>query len=352
MTWRLTAAAHTDDWAGDWRRLHQRAGSPVLLDLDFILPLLHQFGSGDELLASCEQQGVVVAMAVVTRHGRFAWATFQPAQAPVGLWLQAPASALEPLLDSLLRALPGAALTFGLTQCDPALLARPPSGARLDTFDYIDTARITMQGDFDAFWAARGKNLRANLKKQRARLDKEGVAVRLDVSRDAAAMAAAVADYGRLESAGWKARGGTAVHPDNDQGRFYRDMLEAMCRRGAGSVYRYWIGDRLAAMDLCVEDAGCVVVLKTSYDEQVAHGLSPALLMREEACRALFDGARLERIEFYGKVMEWHLRWTDEIRTMYHINYYRWQALRRLHAWRRGRAVSGARPIESTTEQA
>jgi hypothetical protein len=29
--------------------------------------------------------------------------------------------------------------------------------------------------------------------------------------------------------------------------------------------------------------------------------------------------------------MEWHLRWTDEVRTMYHVNYYRWPGLRRLH---------------------
>jgi CelD/BcsL family acetyltransferase involved in cellulose biosynthesis len=251
-----------------------------------------------------------------------------------------------------LLALPGPALVFGLTQCDPALLPRPSARGRLDTIDYIDTARITMQGGFSEFWAARGKNLRANLKKQRVKLDKEGVAVRLEVSRAADDMAAAVADYGRLESAGWKSRSGTAVHPDNAQGRFYRAMLEALCTRGAGSVYRYWIGERLAAMDLCVEDAGCVVVLKTTYDESAAQGLSPALLMREDASRTLFDAARLARIEFYGKVMEWHLRWTDEVRTMYHINCYRWQALRLLHAWHRRRCAPGATRPESTTEQA
>jgi hypothetical protein len=54
--------------------------------------------------------------------------------------------------------------------------------------------------------------------------------------------------------------------------------------------------------------------------------------MREEATRTLFDEGRLGRIEFYGRVMEWHLRWTDEVRTMYHVNYYRWPVLRRLHA--------------------
>ncbi len=351
MSWTLTPANRFGELAARWRELHRAAGAPVLLDADFVAPLLTEFGSGAELLACCEQDGVLQAMAIVAPRGPASWSTFQPAQAPLGIWLQLPGLEPAPLLDALLPALPGCALVFSLTQCDPALLARPRPTAQMDTLDYIDTARVTLAGGFAQYWAARGKNLRANLKKQRARLVKEGIATRLQVSRDPAEMAAAVADYGRLESAGWKAGGGTAVHPDNAQGRYYRSMLEALCRRGAGSVYRYWIGEQLAAMDLCVEDAGCVVVLKTSYDESVASGLSPALLMREEACHSLFDAGRLSRIEFYGKVMEWHLRWTGEVRTLYHVNYYRWPALRRLHALWRRRAARAPAPIP-LTEQA
>lgn len=26
--------------------------------------------------------------------------------------------------------------------------------------------------------------------------------------------------------------------------------------------------------------------------------------------------------------MEWHTRWTEEMRTLYHVNYYRWPSLR------------------------
>jgi len=73
-------------------------------------------------------------------------------------------------------------------------------------------------------------------------------------------------------------------------------------------------------------------VLKTAYDEALGRQFSPALLMREEACRSLFDAGDIERIEFYGRVMEWHLRWTGEVRTMYHLNAYRWPGLARLHA--------------------
>jgi hypothetical protein len=271
-------------------------------------------------------------MTVLSPSGFGRWNTFQPAQAPVGFWLQHDGGSPERFIPGLLRALPGAALVLGITQCDPMLLPRPADSARARTLDYIDTARISLAPGFEAYWNARGKNLRSNLKKQRKRLQGEGCATRLQVSRAPHEMAAAVADYGMLETSGWKAAAGSAVSASDSQGRFYRAMLEAFARRGAARVYRYWIGERLAAMDLCIEGGGCVVVLKTAYDESLGGALSPALLMREEACRDIFDDGRFERIEFYGRVMEWHLRWTDEVRTMYHLNSYRWPVLARLHA--------------------
>ena len=42
--------------------------------------------------------------------------------------------------------------------------------------------------------------------------------------------------------------------------------------------------------------------------------------------------------------MEWHLRWTSDVRMLYHVNRYRWSGLKRLrfalgHARRRDPAV-------------
>jgi hypothetical protein len=127
-------------------------------------------------------------------------------------------------------------------------------------------------------------------------------------------------------------------------------MLEAFCRRGKGSIYRYWFGERLAAMDLCIEDGDTLIVLKTSYDESLPSGLSPTQLMREEAMRRLFDDGRIRRIEFYGRVMDWHLRWTEQVRTMYHVNYYRWPGLRRAHALLETRPTAKPDPVRASTE--
>jgi hypothetical protein len=165
------------------------------------------------------------------------------------------------------------------------------------------------------------------MRKQRNKLENDAVTTRLQVSTVPEEVAQAIADYGRIESTGWKGSAGTAIHPANVQGIFYRTVFEEFCRRGAGRIYRYWYNDRIAAMDLCIEGNGSIVILKTAYDESIAKTTSPALLMRQEIFKQLFDDGMLKRIEFYGKVMEWHTRWADEVRTIYHINKYRWPTL-------------------------
>jgi CelD/BcsL family acetyltransferase involved in cellulose biosynthesis len=357
MSWTFAPARAFVQHRDAWARLHASLGpgqASALLAPEFVAPLIDHFGRGDELVACLHDGASTRAMAIVRSSRRGAWTTFQPAQAPLGLWLQAPGEDTAQLARSLMKALPGFPLMLALTQMDPMLMPRPPQGAGSRTLDYIDTARVTLNGSFEEYWNARGKNLRGNLKKQRARLEREGVATRMQVDRHPGDMAQAVADYGRLETTGWKGGEGTAVSAGNAQGRYYRAMLEALAARGAASVYRYYFGEQLVAMDLCVEDGDSIVVLKTAYDESVPSNLSPTLLMREEACRSLFEAGRFKRLEFYGRVMEWHTRWTEEVRTMYHVNYYRWPGLGRLHtlleARTKARSEALPRPAHTTTK--
>lgn len=324
MNWKLYPIDEFERHRDAWQRLNREA----LLDADFVVPALKVFGSGGELLAV--YGGEPCAMAILMPKGRMGWETFQPSQAPIGAWLQKGDMDLRHLLSGLLKSLPGFSLILGLTQQDPDLLPRPDEKPDLKTLDYIDTARITVAGSFDEYWQSRGKNLRHNMKKQRNNLEKLGIVTRLEMIAKPEGVAQAIADYGRIESAGWKAEGGTAIHVDNDQGRFYREMLEAFCRRGAGRIYRYWYNDEIAAMDLCIEGNGSIIILKTTYDESVSNGTSPAFLMRQDSFRQIFDEGRLKRIEFYGKLMEWHTKWSDEVRTMYHVNCFRWAIIPRL----------------------
>ena len=327
MSWKLYPINRFNDYQNDWQRLNSEASASPLLSLEFVLPLLQIFGDGTETLACYEEENKPQAMAVICSRRQWVWTTFQPSQAPLGLWIQKPNLDWSYLLSTLIRKLAKHSLVLGITQQDPEITPRPKSNNKLITLDYIQTARITLEGSFEDYWASRGKNLRQNMKKQRNKLVKDGMVTRLEVCQSPTDVQQAIFDYGQLENVGWKVAQGTAIHPSNRQGHFYKIVLENFCRQGRGRIYKYWLNNQIIAMDLCVEGRDNIVILKTTYDEGLGKSISPAFLMREEEFKQLFDEQKIKRIEFYGSVMDWHTKWSNEIRTLYHVNRYRWSIL-------------------------
>jgi len=315
-----------DHIAPQWDALASRYSRAPFMQAEFVRALLTHFSSGHERIAIVSDAAGPLAMGVfVRRHGM--WETFQPSQTPIGALVLREGIVLEPVLQAIARGLPGPHLGAAASQQDPLFCVRPESGAHgMSTLDYITTASVEVSGRFEDYWNARGKNLRQNLRKQRRKLEDEGVRTTLEVITEPADVARGVAAYGALEIVSWKAGGGTAISPDNAQGRFYREMLEAYCARGRGKICCYRFDDRIVVVDLCIESDDTLVVLKTTYDESIRN-FSPAALMREELFQQWWQQGRLHRIEFYGPTMEWHLRWTDQVRTLFHANWYRWPAL-------------------------
>lgn len=341
--WQVLPAAAFDSVSARWNALNDAGFRSPVLHADFVGPLLTHFGDGRQRIAAMEGDAGWRRAVVVSRANPLVHNSFQPSQAPIGLWLQDDGARGLPssrTMSALAAALGSTTAIVGINQLDPEHVARRDDQGHA-TGDYIATARITIRGSFDDYWAARGKNLRSNMKKQHHKLDADGVALRFDCLTDPASVANALVDYGRLEGAGWKAQEGTAVAADNDQGRFYREVFERFCSRGAGYIHRCFYGEQLAAMDLCIAHAGVMVILKTAFDETIK-GTSPAFLMRHDYLPAIFAERRFDRIEFYGRVMDWHTKWTDEVRILYHATTYRWPFVARLDARRRARATAAA----------
>jgi CelD/BcsL family acetyltransferase involved in cellulose biosynthesis len=331
LRWEFLLAGQLPRIASVWDAVNADAGRLPFLESAFLGPLLEQFGRGDETIAIGRCGDRAVAAGLLMRSGAGRIATFQPSQLPLGPWLVAQGEDGVASAHSALEQWPGFALGLGLTQLDPHLQVRPADGAREDTLDYIQTGWVDVAGDFDTYWEARGKNLRTNMRKQRSKLEGEGVAIVFETLVNEVDVDAAIADYGRLETAGWKAGMDTAVRPDNAQGRFYTAMLRNFCRQGRGRIWRLTFSGKVVAMDLCIEAGDTLVILKTAFDPEYRN-VSPAFLMRQEAFRQVFDEGRLRRIEFYGRLMEWHTRWTEQSRTLYHANLYRWAIVSRLRS--------------------
>lgn len=330
MTWTLHPlpdAAAFAPHAAAWDALQARVAGLPFLESGFIRPLLKVFGTGREWLALRGDARAPSAAAIVVKGGSGQWTTFQPSQLPLGAWLSAPGEPLEPLAAGLLRALPMPALALGLTQIDSLFHPRAADNARWRGQDYIDTAWVDLEGDFETYWEARGKNLRQNLRKQQKKLDTAGTVTRIECLTRPEDVAPALAHYGRLEASGWKGEEGTAIAPGHPQYEFYRAMLEDFAQHDRARIYQYWFDDAVVSMDLCIEAGAKIVILKTAYDE--AHkAVSPSTLMRQLQFQQLFEaaaaGGPIRRIEFYGKVMEWHTRWTTTARAIHHATLYRW----------------------------
>lgn len=324
MSWTFQSASKSfEARSKDWDELNKKGSNHVLLDSDFVAPLLRHFGD-DSIVLGVENGSSNPAMALLKKKGAGVWETFQPSQAPIGLILSSTADATGQALLDITRGLPGYALQLSVLQQDPEHTSFPEQTAspHIEAMEYIRTARITVKGTFEEYWKSRGSNLRHNLARRRRRLAEKGYTAELQTLRTPAQAAEGIAEFGRLEAKGWKGREGTAVAEDNAQGRFYRELFERFCARGQGVIYQMKINGQIAASDLCLVQNGMIVVLKTAYDEEL-NDYSPAFLMRQDWMKDLYAYEQTRHIEFYGRVMEWHTRWTDEIRTLYHLTCYR-----------------------------
>ena len=324
LQWSFAPISSFADIAADWDAINRGLANLPILDARFFALLMKHFGvhPGAKSVILRDAAGPLCA-GILEPRKLGSWQTYQPSQAPLGAWVHASRFDAAVALPSFFRAGAGRlSLALGLSQLDPEFLPRPLGVSRFGTLDYIETATLHVEGSFEDYWASRGKNLRQNHKKQRNRLEKAGVTTQLKIHTDPRAVGEAVDEYGRLESLGWKAGEGTALHPDNAQGRFYRELLQEHAAAGESLVYQYLYDRKVVASDLCLARNGVLIILKTTYDE--AHNAtSPAMSMHYEILQPIFDERRFGRIEFFGRVMEWHGRLTEAKRVLYHLNCFR-----------------------------
>lgn len=350
LEWQVLEPALIARHASEWDGLVVQRGYPAFMRTGFIGHAIDTFGcpKGRLVLGRMSGQLVVGALVVSTGWGR--WASYQPSQLPLGAWIMATGYRWEDVLPSLSRNLPGYPISLSVTQQDPLFTEHPGSDPRLEVLDYVSTGWIDVTGSYDEFWQSRGKNLRQNLRKQRRRLEEQGHRLRFDFLESAAAVDAALLEFSVLESAGWKAALGTAIAPDNAQGDFYRNMLADAAAAGRAFACRLTLDDKPVAVDFGLRDSNSLVILKTTYDETFK-GCSPAQLLHEQAFECIFQRRLARTVEFYGKLMEWHSRWTDKSRTLYHVNFFRTPAWRKLRmALQNRRSRRHAAAVMATTE--
>ena len=317
MGWEIhPAKAAFAGFAADWDRLNaEYYDAHPLYDSRFVGPLLSCFSSGKEQLCLFRAKGTITGALILRSDGLGRWSSFRPSQSQATPLLLRDAS----LVRDLLRALPGFTWSIEFLAIDPRYA---PNFAELDLVKIVtpqaQTIGVDAQSGFAPYWERRSKNLKANVRRYLNRAEKEAALPEMRKLVAPDDMAAGVERFGQLESAGWKGVAGTAVSVANRQGEFYVDLLSRFARTGEACIYELRINDALAASRLVINGPRMLVILKTSYDENLAR-FAPGRLLLYRIIEEQLDAGSGKALEFYTNATRDQADWTNTECTIQNI---------------------------------
>lgn len=199
----------------------------------------------------------------------------------------------------VLRALPGTA--------EDAQSALREAGYLVAVRESWDSPRLDLPETPAQLLDRTSRNLRSQYRRRTKALQQLGP-VELRTTSEPADLEAFLA----LECAGWKRSSGTAITSRGRTTELYRSFAAAAAAEGWLRLQFLHVAGRTVGADLSCSYAGGVFMLKTAYDEELAH-LSPGLVLRGQALEAAVrDGAAF--YDFLGGAEPYKLRWGAEPR--------------------------------------
>ncbi len=305
--------------AAAWDALNRRKfRHHPMLDSRFVDGLLSYFSDGGECLCVLEEAGRPEAMCLLRPDKFTTWATFLPSQAQIGPALVSSQEVLEQLTHDL----PGLVARLDILCSDSDLgdlTARPKRS--IYSTDHALTMNIRLQGSFDEYWSARSKKLVQNVSRYERRLALDGIWPDFRCHAQPSEIASAFARYANLESSGWKADRGTAISMDNVQGQFYGELMARFGATGNALIYELWLGTRLAASRLVITSSNMVVMVKTTYAEDLSK-YAPGRLLLRQTIEHMFSRFPGRVIEFYTNASIDQLSWATGQRVIRHVSFY------------------------------
>jgi CelD/BcsL family acetyltransferase involved in cellulose biosynthesis len=174
------------------------------------------------------------------------------------------------------------------------------------------TLSVSVSGTWREFEAGMSKSRRATLRRKLRMAEKLGEVRFETVSPTPETFPRYFRELLVVESAGWKARKGSAIRMSPYQRRFFRLYGEDLARLGLLRIFVMRINEQAVAMRLSSEYAGRIWEYKIGYDEQFFR-CSPGILLTHETIRHVFEH-RLKAHEFLGEAEEWEEIWANDHR--------------------------------------
>ncbi|GAB2689318.1 GNAT family N-acetyltransferase [Aliiglaciecola aliphaticivorans] len=323
MNWSVLSCSEFSTHQKAWAELNNKTMNLAFFEPDFVNGLIAHFFDGDEKLVVAYKDDELQYAGFFKPLGKGRWATAMPSQCPLGLFLHHESQISSSVMKSLCNALPGTVAMLDMLQMDSKYSHFTPA-SDFEIMPYITSGNRPIPEDFDTYFQSLGKNMRQNYNKVINRAARGDDKLSWQKVTKPAEVKQAIIKYGELESRGWKGEEGTAISPDNTQGKFYQQALSSMAEQNKACCWYYLINDEIVAVDLCIQQDDCLIILKTTYNEQF-NKQSPALMLKIEMIKYYSNHRELEginNIEFYGKAMEWHKRLDSTLREIEHVTYF------------------------------
>ena len=228
------------------------------------------------------------------------------------------AEVLGVLLAGLRRRLPRVrAVELGSVREDSptnVALAQDPDGWAIAREPAIEGSSFLIEEDVDAWFSALSKNLRSDLKRTANKIRKAGLGEPTFTFYDGKdAGAERLDDLMALEASGWKSAGeGNAIARDADTEEKYRSLARRYAARGMLEWQVLHLGDRLAAMHMCVRMGSKLMLLRQGFENELArYGVGNLLLRRAvEREHARGPGGEINLVTDYPWCRRWRMKLT------------------------------------------
>jgi CelD/BcsL family acetyltransferase involved in cellulose biosynthesis len=302
----------------DWDALALSAGSP-LLESDWFVSAAEAFYEECQLrVAVARTEGAVSGIAPLSLErlssgSRLTLLGTSRLFEPSG-WLSACPDATRELAEYALGL--GVPLLLNRVPADADVCRILPAANRLglsiarqsDSCLAIDTS-----GTWERYAGRLSRHFSSTLVKLRRRSERTFGEVRVvHAVPSCGEVSQVLDDYADLESAGWKAREGSALGQQHELRAFFLRYLGRAAARGRLRVATLFLGSERAAMEVAVDAYNRRWQLKTAYHEAVAR-FSPGIQLMSASIRDSFDRG-LASYEFLGVAESWEERWLPEVR--------------------------------------
>ena len=173
-----------------------------------------------------------------------------------------------------------------------------------ETAPYIETA-----GDWDTYWASRGKSRREWGRRERKLMNKDNV--RFTCLRDWTEIAPIFHDILEIEATGWKGREGSAIIQNDETLGFYTELARHWAEDDMLRLFLLYEDDTPIAFELDAEYNGILHCFKHGYVESYAKS-GPGQVLRMQVLRWAFANEAVCIFDMFGPDTEAKRKWATD----------------------------------------